>query len=151
MSKQVANMPICHETVCKYACPFDSLVLHIASLQLHKDRQYPTSPVHSLIMSCASPFLVLSTCSVSCYATCMQLCLVGSQDTFVVSGSDDGWIFIWDRHSGQLVNMLHADDRNVSTVAVHPFMPMLASSGSEPVVKLWSPQVTQIVSGSLQQ
>lgn len=81
----------------------------------------------------------------------MQLCLVGSQDTFVVSGSDDGWIFIWDRHSGQLVNMLHADDRNVSTVAVHPFMPMLASSGSEPVVKLWSPQVTQIVSGSLQQ
>ena len=70
-----------------------------------------------------------------------QLCLMGSRDAFVVSGSDDGWILIWNRQSGQLVNMLHADDRNVSTVAAHPSMPMLASSGSEPVVKLWSPEV----------
>ena len=80
----------------------------------------------------------------------MQLCLMGRQDDFVISGSDDGWIFIWDRHSGQLVNMLHADERNVSTLAVHPFMPMLASSGSDPVVKLWSPQVRYCTASILQ-
>ena len=71
----------------------------------------------------------------------LQICLLGSRDQFVVSGSDDGRIFIWDQFSGRLVNMLSADDRNVSCVAAHPSMPVLASAGSEPVVKLWSPQV----------
>lgn len=66
---------------------------------------------------------------------------MGSKEGFVASGSDDGRIFIWDRQSGRLVNMLHGDDRNVFTVAAHPHMPMLASSGADSVVKCWSPQV----------
>lgn len=71
----------------------------------------------------------------------LQICLLGSRDEFVVSGSDDGRVFIWDQASGRLVNMLSSDDRNVSCVAANKSMPMLASAGSEPVVKLWSPQV----------
>ena len=66
---------------------------------------------------------------------------MGSRDEFVASGSDDGRIFIWDRFTGRLVNMLSSDDQNVTCVAAHPSMPVLASAGSEPVIKLWSPQV----------
>ena len=66
---------------------------------------------------------------------------MGSRDEFVTSGSDDGRIFIWDRHTGKLVNILASDDQNVTCVAAHPCMPVLASAASEPVIKLWSPQV----------
>ncbi|KAL0033568.1 hypothetical protein WJX79_003993 [Trebouxia sp. C0005] len=68
------------------------------------------------------------------------VCLLGSRDEYVASGSDDGRIFVWDRFNGRLVNMLSSDDQNVSCVAAHPSMPVLASAGSEPVIKLWSPQ-----------
>jgi len=75
----------------------------------------------------------------------VQVCLLGSRDEFVASGSDDGRIFVWDRFNGRLVNMLSSDDQNVSCVAAHPSMPVLASAGSEPVIKLWSPQVRTTV------
>ena len=78
----------------------------------------------------------------------VQVCLLGSRDEFVASGSDDGRIFVWDRFTGRLVNMLSSDDQNVSCVAAHPSMPVLASAGSEPVIKLWSPQVGTTVQGS---
>ncbi|KAL0047044.1 hypothetical protein WJX82_004928 [Trebouxia sp. C0006] len=68
------------------------------------------------------------------------VCLLGSRDEYVASGSDDGRIFVWDRFNGRLVNMLSSDDQSVSCVAAHPSMPVLASAGSEPVIKLWSPQ-----------
>ena len=71
----------------------------------------------------------------------MQVCLLGSRDEFVTSGSDDGRIFIWSRHTGRLVNILTSDDQNVTALAAHPSMPVLASAGSEPTIKLWSPQV----------
>lgn len=71
----------------------------------------------------------------------VQICLMGSRDEFVTSGSDDGRIFIWSRYTGRLVNILTADDQNVTSVVAHPSMPVLASAGSEPTIKLWSPQV----------
>ncbi|KAL3147614.1 hypothetical protein ABBQ38_014665 [Trebouxia sp. C0009 RCD-2024] len=69
-----------------------------------------------------------------------EVCLLGSRDEFVTSGSDDGRIFIWSRHTGRLVNLLTSDDQNVTALAAHPSMPFLASAGSEPTIKLWSPQ-----------
>ena len=67
---------------------------------------------------------------------------MGSRDEFVASGSDDGRIFIWDRINGRLINMLTSDDQNVTCVTAHPSMPVLASAGSEPIIKLWSPQAS---------
>ena len=66
---------------------------------------------------------------------------MGSRDDFVSSGSDDGRIFIWSQHTGRLVNILTSDDQNVTCVVAHPSMPVLASAGSDPTIKLWSPQV----------
>ena len=50
----------------------------------------------------------------------MQVCLMGGRDEFVVSGSDDGRIFIWDQRSTRLVNMLSSDDHTVQSALPHP-------------------------------
>ncbi|TGZ79964.1 WD40 repeat-like protein [Ascodesmis nigricans] len=63
----------------------------------------------------------------------------GLNDEYVVSGSDCGHLFIWDKHSTQLVQLLHADDDTVNVAVGHPTEPLLAVSGIDYTVKLFSP------------
>ncbi|KAK3107632.1 hypothetical protein FSP39_018774, partial [Pinctada imbricata] len=58
---------------------------------------------------------------------------------FVMSGSDCGHIFIWDRHTGRLVNLLEADRHVVNCLQPHPFDPIMASSGIDYDIKIWAP------------
>jgi len=58
---------------------------------------------------------------------------------FVLSGSDCGHLFGWDRHTGRLVLLLEADRHVVNCVQPHPFEPLIATSGIDYNVKLWSP------------
>lgn len=67
---------------------------------------------------------------------------MGSRSQYVVSGSDEGHIFVWERGTGALVNLLRSSDAGVSCVAPHPHLLMLASCGHDPVVRLWSPEVS---------
>ncbi|KAK9829156.1 hypothetical protein WJX72_004226 [[Myrmecia] bisecta] len=74
-----------------------------------------------------------------------QVALMGGHSEYVVSGSDDGRVFVWNRYTGALVNLLQsdADDADVhavNCVAPHPIAPMLATAGAQPIVKLWSPE-----------
>ena len=71
----------------------------------------------------------------------MQVSLIGEQSDFVCSGSDGGFIFIWNAKTGQLVNVIRANETVTTCVAPHPHVPMLASCGFEPAVRLWSPEV----------
>ena len=71
----------------------------------------------------------------------VQVSLIGEQSDFVCSGSDGGSIFIWNARTGQLVNVLRANETVTTCVAPHPHVPMLASCGFEPAVRLWSPEV----------
>jgi len=70
-----------------------------------------------------------------------QVALMGPRSEFVVSGSDDGRAFVWERDSGRLVNLLVADEAACAVAAPHPALPMLATAGSEGVVRLWAPTV----------
>ena len=88
----------------------------------------------------------------------------GLQDEYVVSGSDSGHLFIWDRRTTQLVNILEGDKevvnvvqgmchrryffgmpvfasglRTVYAMLGHPYEPMLAVSGIDHTVKIFSP------------
>ncbi|XP_074919553.1 DDB1- and CUL4-associated factor 6 [Chelonoidis abingdonii] len=58
---------------------------------------------------------------------------------FVMSGSDCGHIFIWDRHTAELLMLLEADNHVVNCLQPHPFDPILASSGIDYDIKIWSP------------
>ena len=60
-------------------------------------------------------------------------------DNFIASGSDDGRVFLWDRKSGEIVNVLLGDSRVVNCVQGHPFEPILATSGIDKDVKIWEP------------
>ncbi|XP_062611161.1 DDB1- and CUL4-associated factor 6-like [Saccostrea cucullata] len=60
-------------------------------------------------------------------------------DQFVMSGSDCGHIFIWDRYTAKLTMLLEADRHVVNCLQPHPYDPILASSGIDYDIKLWMP------------
>jgi nuclear receptor interaction protein len=63
----------------------------------------------------------------------------GPDDEYVVSGSDDGNLFIWDRKTSQLVNILEGDGEVVNVIQGHPYETMLAVSGIDHTIKIFSP------------
>jgi len=63
----------------------------------------------------------------------------GLNDEYVVSGSDCGSIFIWDKNTTELVQLLRGDDDTTNVVVGHPYEPLLAASGIDYTVKLFSP------------
>ncbi|KAK9109350.1 hypothetical protein Sjap_017410 [Stephania japonica] len=64
----------------------------------------------------------------------------GPRSEYVVSGSDCGRIFIWRKKDGELLRAMKADKHVVNCIEPHPHVPMLASSGLEHNIKIWSPQ-----------
>ncbi|GFG32356.1 hypothetical protein Cfor_10916 [Coptotermes formosanus] len=64
----------------------------------------------------------------------------GSQGQYIVAGSDDGSFFIWDRHTTNIMRVLRGDDSIVNCLQPHPSYCLLATSGIDPVVRLWSPR-----------
>ncbi|OXV09495.1 hypothetical protein Egran_02739 [Elaphomyces granulatus] len=65
----------------------------------------------------------------------------GLDDEYVVSGSDSGHIFIWDRKTSKLVNILEGDDDVVNVVQGHPYEPTIAASGIDSTIKIFSPDL----------
>ncbi|KAK4507544.1 hypothetical protein PRZ48_001279 [Zasmidium cellare] len=63
----------------------------------------------------------------------------GPNDEYVVSGSDDGNFFIWDRKTSELVNILEGDGEVVNVVQSHPYETLLAVSGIDHTIKIFSP------------
>lgn len=60
-------------------------------------------------------------------------------DGYVLSGSDCGHVFLWDRYTAELVMLLEADHHVVNCLQPHPVLPILATSGIDYDVKLWAP------------
>ncbi|PYH90092.1 WD repeat-containing protein [Aspergillus ellipticus CBS 707.79] len=63
----------------------------------------------------------------------------GLDDEYVVSGSDSGHLFIWDRKTCKLVNILEGDSEVVNVVQGHPYEPTIAASGIDSTIKIFSP------------
>lgn len=72
--------------------------------------------------------------------TCLFVLNSFSEGQYIVAGSDDGSFFIWDRSSTNIVRILRGDDSIVNCLQPHPSMCLLATSGIEPYVRLWSPR-----------
>ncbi|XP_072300779.1 DDB1- and CUL4-associated factor 6 isoform X6 [Eucyclogobius newberryi] len=67
-----------------------------------------------------------------------EACFWGNN--FVMSGSDCGHIFIWDRNTTEHLMLLEADNHVVNCLQPHPYDPILASSGIDYDIKIWSPR-----------
>ncbi|KAJ2786819.1 hypothetical protein GGI15_001230 [Coemansia interrupta] len=59
-------------------------------------------------------------------------------DRYVASGSDDGRVFIWDRDSMDIVQILRGDSEIVNNVEGHPGLPVVAVSGIDSEIYLFS-------------
>ena len=63
----------------------------------------------------------------------------GQRDEYVVSGSDNGCLYIWDKSTGELATYLEGDTDTVNVIEGHPFSTSLAVSGIDSDIKLFSP------------
>ncbi|KAI9555619.1 hypothetical protein GHT06_018134 [Daphnia sinensis] len=63
----------------------------------------------------------------------------GDDGQYILAGSDDGCFFIWDRNTGIVERVLRGDESIVNCLQPHPFTCLLASSGIDSVVRIWSP------------
>ena len=58
---------------------------------------------------------------------------------FVMSGSDCGHVFVWDKETAKLCMLFEADQHVVNCLQPHPYLPLLATAGIDYDVKLWAP------------
>ncbi|XP_054271987.1 WD and tetratricopeptide repeats protein 1-like isoform X1 [Macrosteles quadrilineatus] len=63
----------------------------------------------------------------------------GSEGQYIIAGSDDGSVYFWDRRTTNNVRILRGDSSIVNCLQPHPTYCLLASSGIDPLVRLWSP------------
>lgn len=64
----------------------------------------------------------------------------GSKSEYVVSGSDCGNIYVWERESEHVINYMAGDEGGVvNCLEPHPHLPVLATSGLDDDVKIWVP------------
>lgn len=61
-------------------------------------------------------------------------------DDYIMSGSDCGRIMVWEKKTAKIVMAFKADERVVNCLAPNPFNYVLASSGIDYDIKLWSTQ-----------
>ncbi|XP_066285635.1 WD and tetratricopeptide repeats protein 1-like [Branchiostoma lanceolatum] len=64
----------------------------------------------------------------------------GNNGQYIVAGSDDGSFFMWEKKTTNIVRVLRGDDSIVNCLQPHPSHCLLATSGIDPVVRLWSPR-----------
>eukprot|EP01023_Acetabularia_acetabulum_P038508 TRINITY_DN36933_c0_g1_i1.p2 TRINITY_DN36933_c0_g1~~TRINITY_DN36933_c0_g1_i1.p2 ORF type:complete len:216 (-),score=36.93 TRINITY_DN36933_c0_g1_i1:58-705(-) len=70
-----------------------------------------------------------------------EVIFLGRDDELVAAGSDDGQIIIYNAASGVPIKNLKADEDVANCIQCHPSEPVLATSGIENTVKIWSPQL----------
>jgi len=64
----------------------------------------------------------------------------GPDSEYVISGSDDGRVFFWDKKTQRVLNVLEGHASVVNVLEPHPWLPVLATSGIDNEVKIWSPE-----------
>lgn len=64
----------------------------------------------------------------------------GKNGQFIIAGSDCGCMLMWDRSTTNLIEAWQGDDSIVNCLQPHPTSCLVATSGLDPVVRLWSPR-----------
>ncbi|XP_067674843.1 DDB1- and CUL4-associated factor 8-like [Haliotis asinina] len=73
-------------------------------------------------------------------ATVKGVNFYGPKSEYIVSGSDCGHVFLWDKETAKIVNFMEGDEGGVINVLEpHPIAPILATSGLDHDVKVWAP------------
>lgn len=62
---------------------------------------------------------------------------LSSDDAYVLSGSEDGLIYIWDLVDAKVVRTLTGHKKSVCSLSYHPKMTALVSSSADGTVRFW--------------
>ncbi|ELK18121.1 WD repeat-containing protein 42A [Pteropus alecto] len=74
------------------------------------------------------------------YATVKGVSFYGPRSEFVVSGSDCGHIFLWEKSSCQIIQFMNGDRTGtINCLEPHPHLPVMATCGLDHDVKIWAP------------
>ncbi|KAL0088022.1 WD40-repeat-containing domain protein [Phycomyces blakesleeanus] len=71
--------------------------------------------------------------------TTKEVNFFGPKDEYIVSGSDDGFLFVWDKNTTEIVQILQGDQDTVNVIQGHPFLPHMAVSGIDNTIKIFTP------------
>lgn len=61
---------------------------------------------------------------------------LGPDDQWIVSGSNDGNFFVWEKDSATLKGIYEGDGSVVNVIEGHPYFPLVAVSGIDTTVKV---------------
>ncbi|KAI8341050.1 WD40-repeat-containing domain protein [Chlamydoabsidia padenii] len=64
----------------------------------------------------------------------------GLDEEYVISGTDDGMVFIWNRTNEKVMQMFNVSDSPITGIKAHPTLPILAVTDSDSMVKLYIPR-----------
>ncbi|PSN50052.1 DDB1- and CUL4-associated factor 8 [Blattella germanica] len=77
-------------------------------------------------------------------ATVKGISFFGPKSEYIVSGSDCGNIYFWDKKTESIVQWMPGDENGVvNCLEPHPQIPVLATSGLDDDVKIWVPSCEQ--------
>ena len=69
----------------------------------------------------------------------------GLGSEYITSGSDCGNVFLWDKNSEKIVQYMEGDYEGVvNCLEPHPHIPVLATSGLDHDVKIFSPRTAEL-------
>eukprot|EP00258_Populus_trichocarpa_P033781 XP_024449800.1 WD and tetratricopeptide repeats protein 1 [Populus trichocarpa] len=91
---------------------------------------------------CCDPFLLEKLIRHPAIFLRSSLVLCVQTGDYVASGSDDGRWFVWEKQTGRLIKMLLGDEAVVNCVQCHPFDCVVATSGIDSTIKIWSPSAS---------
>lgn len=70
----------------------------------------------------------------------------GPQSEYIMSGSDCGNCFFWDKKTEAIVQWFRGDESgSVNCLESHPYFPVIATSGIDYDVKIWTPMKSREV------
>nr|CAD7412799.1 unnamed protein product [Timema poppensis] len=73
-------------------------------------------------------------------ATVKGVNFFGSRSEYIVSGSDCGFIYFWEKETESIVQWMAGDENGVvNCLEPHPEIPVIATSGLDDDIKIWVP------------
>jgi DDB1- and CUL4-associated factor 8 len=77
------------------------------------------------------------------HETVKRVSFMRPNDEYVTSGSDCGRIFIWRKRDGKLLRAMEGDECIENCIEPHPHSMMIANSGIDNDVKIWTPSAIE--------
>lgn len=72
--------------------------------------------------------------------TTKEVNFAGTHSQYIVSGSDDGRWYMWDKDTAKLIGIWRGDKDVVNVVCPHPYLPVMAVSGIDNTIKMFAPR-----------